>query len=80
MTFATNYLGHFLLTKLLLKKMTETAKQTGVQGRIVNVSSGIHTWFSGDPIRYLRLITNNKRLIIRLFIQFYPTSFNFTAR
>ncbi|XP_019169364.1 PREDICTED: short-chain dehydrogenase TIC 32, chloroplastic-like [Ipomoea nil] len=60
MTFATNYLGHFLLTKLLLKKMTETAKQTGVQGRIVNVSSGIHSWFSGDPIRYLRLITNNK--------------------
>ncbi|KAL0372926.1 UNVERIFIED_CONTAM: Short-chain dehydrogenase B, chloroplastic [Sesamum calycinum] len=60
MTFATNYLGHFLLTKLLLKKMIETAAKTGVQGRIVNVSSSIHSWFSGDIIRYLALITKNK--------------------
>lgn len=60
MTFATNYLGHFLLTKLLLKKMIETAKTTGVQGRIVNVSSSIHSWFSGDAVRYLDLITRNK--------------------
>nr|GEW75615.1 short-chain dehydrogenase TIC 32, chloroplastic [Tanacetum cinerariifolium] len=60
MTFATNYLGHFLLTKLLLKKMISTAKTTGIQGRIVNVSSGIHTWFSGDLIRSLSQITRDK--------------------
>ncbi|KAK9197625.1 hypothetical protein WN944_012808 [Citrus x changshan-huyou] len=60
MTFATNYLGHFLLTKLLLKKMIETAKATGIQGRIVNVSSSIHGWFSGDMIRYLGQISPNK--------------------
>ncbi|KAJ8632347.1 hypothetical protein MRB53_025683 [Persea americana] len=60
MTFATNYLGHFLLTKLLLGKMIETAKLTGVQGRIVNVSSSIHSWFSGDGIRYLEIITRKK--------------------
>ncbi|ESR52514.1 hypothetical protein KPL70_005667 [Citrus sinensis] len=60
MTFATNYLGHFLLTKLLLKKMIETAKATGIQGRIVNVSSSIHSWFSGDMIRYLGQISRNK--------------------
>ncbi|KAA8525733.1 hypothetical protein F0562_007588 [Nyssa sinensis] len=60
MTFATNYLGHFLLTKLLLKKMVQTAKMTGVQGRIVNVSSNIHGSFSGDVIRYIWLITRNK--------------------
>ncbi|KAK9103928.1 hypothetical protein Sjap_021182 [Stephania japonica] len=60
MTFATNYLGHFLLTKLLLKKMMETAKDTGIQGRIVNVSSSIHSWFSGDGLRYLQLITNTR--------------------
>ncbi|GER44859.1 NAD(P)-binding Rossmann-fold superfamily protein [Striga asiatica] len=60
MTFATNYLGHFLLTKLLLNKMMETAKTSGVQGRIVNVSSSIHSWFSGDTLRYLDLITKNK--------------------
>ncbi|XP_042481557.1 short-chain dehydrogenase TIC 32 A, chloroplastic-like [Macadamia integrifolia] len=61
MTFATNYLGHFLLTKLLLKKMIETAELTGIQGRIVNVSSSVHSWFSGDAIRYLELITKEKR-------------------
>ncbi|KAL6515119.1 hypothetical protein OROHE_018751 [Orobanche hederae] len=60
MTFATNYLGHFLLTKLLLKKMIETANSSGLQGRIVNVSSSIHSWFSGDMIRYLSLITKNR--------------------
>ncbi|XP_051149330.1 short-chain dehydrogenase TIC 32 B, chloroplastic-like [Andrographis paniculata] len=61
MTFATNYLGHFLLTKLLVKKMVETAKESGVQGRIVNVSSSIHSWFSsGDMLSYLSKITLNK--------------------
>ncbi|KAI3822089.1 hypothetical protein L1987_09670 [Smallanthus sonchifolius] len=60
MTFATNYLGHFLLTKLLMKNMIDTAKLTGVQGRIVNVSSGIHTWFSGDLIRSVGQITRDK--------------------
>lgn len=47
MTLATNHLGHFLLTRLLLDKMIETANETGVQGRIVNVSSGIHSWVAG---------------------------------
>lgn len=60
MTFATNYLGHFLLTKLLLEKMADTARATGIEGRIVNVSSIVHGWFSGDPIRYLDLITRKK--------------------
>ncbi|WOL10037.1 short-chain dehydrogenase TIC 32, chloroplastic [Canna indica] len=60
MTFATNYLGHFLLTKLLLIKMAETARETGIQGRIVNVTSGIHSWFSGDCLRYLDLVTCKK--------------------
>ncbi|MED6145896.1 hypothetical protein PIB30_029380 [Stylosanthes scabra] len=59
MTFATNYLGHFLLTKLLMKTMIETAEKTGVQGRIVNVSSSIHAWFSGDAISYLASISRN---------------------
>ncbi|XP_009344046.1 short-chain dehydrogenase TIC 32 B, chloroplastic [Pyrus x bretschneideri] len=60
MTFATNYLGHFLLTKLLLNKMIETAGVSGVQGRIVNVSSSIHRWFSGDIIRYLGNISRSR--------------------
>ncbi|XP_021905160.1 short-chain dehydrogenase TIC 32, chloroplastic [Carica papaya] len=61
MSFATNYLGHFLLTKLLLKNMIKTAEDTGVQGRIVNVSSSIHGWFSGDMIRFLEQISRSKR-------------------
>ncbi|CAJ2676392.1 unnamed protein product [Trifolium pratense] len=60
MTFATNYLGHFVLTKLLMKRMVETAKRTGIEGRIVNVSSAIHNWFTGDVISYLSLICRNK--------------------
>lgn len=47
-TFATNYLGHFLLTRLLLPKMADTARDTGVQGRVVNVSSTVHAWFSSS--------------------------------
>ncbi|KAF4353134.1 hypothetical protein CsatB_004820 [Cannabis sativa] len=61
MTFATNYLGHFLLTKLLLKNMIETANVSGIQGRIVNVSSTIHGWFTGDTIRYIGEISRNNR-------------------
>lgn len=60
--------GHFLLTKLLMNKMVETAKRTGVEGRIVNVSSSIHGWFSGDFINYLGQISRNK---------WYPTFTNY---
>ncbi|OMP02869.1 Glucose/ribitol dehydrogenase [Corchorus olitorius] len=41
--------------------MIKTAKETGVQGRIVNVSSMVHGWFSGDMIRYLGQISRSKR-------------------
>ncbi|KAH6805900.1 Rossmann-fold superfamily protein [Perilla frutescens var. frutescens] len=57
--FATNYLGHFYLTNLLLDKMKETAKSTGIEGRIVNLSSiaHIHTYRGG--IRFENI--NDKR-------------------
>ncbi|CAI0547445.1 unnamed protein product [Linum tenue] len=48
MTFATNYLGHFLLTELLVEKMEETARESGTHGRIVNLSSAIHSWVKTD--------------------------------
>ncbi|KAF4351758.1 hypothetical protein F8388_008768 [Cannabis sativa] len=57
MTFATNYLGHYLLTEMLLEKMVETAAQTGVQGRIINVSSVIHSWVKKEHFRFNDLLT-----------------------
>jgi len=39
---ATNYLGHFLLTVLLLKRLRQTADADKVNARIVNVSSVAH--------------------------------------
>ncbi|KAJ1685848.1 hypothetical protein LUZ63_017238 [Rhynchospora breviuscula] len=48
--FATNHLGHFLLTNLLLEKMKSTAKQTGIKGRIINVSSSGHRRSDGSRL------------------------------
>ncbi|KAM7263725.1 hypothetical protein ACFE04_001408 [Oxalis oulophora] len=53
--FATNHVGHFLLTNLLLEKMKETTKATGIEGRIVNLASiaHIHTYDGG--IRFKKI-------------------------
>lgn len=45
LTFATNYLGHVLLTQLLLEKLKVTATESGIEGRIVNVASEGHEYF-----------------------------------
>ncbi|XP_051132352.1 short-chain dehydrogenase TIC 32 B, chloroplastic-like [Andrographis paniculata] len=42
--FATNHLGHFYLTNLLLDKMKDTSKSSGIEGRIVNLSSIAHNY------------------------------------
>ncbi|KAG9604327.1 hypothetical protein KCU77_g750, partial [Aureobasidium melanogenum] len=39
----TNHVGHFLLTKLLLPRLRETAQQ-GHEVRVINVSSRAHKW------------------------------------
>ncbi|CAL5207140.1 unnamed protein product [Lathyrus oleraceus] len=51
MQFATNHLGHFMLTNLLLDKMKQTAKTTGIEGRIINLSSIAHTYTYEEGIR-----------------------------
>ncbi|KAF5194250.1 Short-chain dehydrogenase tic 32 protein [Thalictrum thalictroides] len=50
--FATNHLGHFLLTNLLLDTMKETAEQHNVEGRIINVSSLGHHYSYPEGIRF----------------------------
>ncbi|XP_057776039.1 short-chain dehydrogenase TIC 32, chloroplastic-like [Salvia miltiorrhiza] len=52
MQFATNHLGHFLLTNLLLENMKKTARESGKEGRIVNVSSEAHRYPYREGIRF----------------------------
>lgn len=52
MHFATNHVGHFLLTNLLLDNMKKTAKETGIEGRIVNLSSVAHFLTYDEGIRF----------------------------
>ncbi|XP_039825109.1 short-chain dehydrogenase TIC 32, chloroplastic-like isoform X2 [Panicum virgatum] len=40
--FATNHIGHFLLTNLLLENMKNSCRDSGVEGRIVNLTSSGH--------------------------------------
>lgn len=55
MQFATNHIGHFLLTNLLLETMKGTAKETGIEGRIVNLSSIAHQYTYKGGIRFHKI-------------------------
>ncbi|KAK1584625.1 hypothetical protein Q3G72_034604 [Acer saccharum] len=50
--FATNHIGHFLLTSLLLDTMKKTARESSREGRIVNVSSEGHKLAYREGIRF----------------------------
>lgn len=50
--FATNHLGHFLLTNLLLDTMKKTARKGSREGRIINVSSEGHRLAYHEGIRF----------------------------
>ncbi|KAL5811254.1 hypothetical protein ACOSQ4_027822 [Xanthoceras sorbifolium] len=50
--FATNHLGHFLLTSLLLDTMKKTARESSREGRIVNLSSMGHQFAYHEGIRF----------------------------
>ncbi|KAF3432960.1 hypothetical protein FNV43_RR24062 [Rhamnella rubrinervis] len=50
--FATNHIGHFLLTNLLLETMKKTASECSKEGRIVNVSSRRHKFSYQEGIRF----------------------------
>ncbi|KAK7315072.1 hypothetical protein VNO77_33604 [Canavalia gladiata] len=50
--FATNHIGHFLLTNLLLDTMKKTTHESKKQGRIVNVASSFHQVTYHDGIHF----------------------------
>ncbi|CAN0841241.1 Short-chain dehydrogenase TIC 32, chloroplastic [Linum grandiflorum] len=52
MQFATNYIGHFLLTHLLLDTMKTTARDSNLEGRIVNLSSEAHRFPYKEGVRF----------------------------
>ncbi|XVF51468.1 hypothetical protein PTKIN_Ptkin04bG0187600 [Pterospermum kingtungense] len=53
--FATNHLGHFLLTNLLLETMKNTARESNKEGRIVNLSSEGHRFAYSEGIRFNKI-------------------------
>lgn len=53
--FATNHLGHFLLTNLLVDTMKRTVGEMKREGRIVNVSSEAHRYSYREGIRFDKL-------------------------
>ncbi|KAL4570772.1 hypothetical protein LXL04_026434 [Taraxacum kok-saghyz] len=50
--FATNHLGNFLLTNLLMDTMKKTAKESGKEGRIVILTSKLHSMTYKEGIRF----------------------------
>uniref|UniRef100_A0A0A9D9K7 Short-chain dehydrogenase TIC 32, chloroplastic n=1 Tax=Arundo donax TaxID=35708 RepID=A0A0A9D9K7_ARUDO len=55
MQFATNHVGHFLLTHLLLDTMKKTSRESNVEGRIVNVSSEGHRFAYREGICFEKI-------------------------
>ncbi|GAY45137.1 hypothetical protein CUMW_087190 [Citrus unshiu] len=64
MQFATNHIGHFLLTNLLLDTMNRTAKETGIEGRIVNLSSIAHQYTYKGGIRFQKINDKARYVLI----------------
>nr|TKS01010.1 hypothetical protein D5086_0000174930 [Populus alba] len=52
MQFATNHVGHFLLTDLVLDTMKKTALESDREGRIVILSSEAHRFTYSEGIRF----------------------------
>ncbi|KAK9195812.1 hypothetical protein WN943_003937 [Citrus x changshan-huyou] len=67
MQFATNHIGHFLLTNLLLDTMNRTAKETGIEGRsgrTVNLSSIAHQYTYKGGIRFQKINDKARYVLI----------------
>ncbi|XP_057809287.1 short-chain dehydrogenase TIC 32, chloroplastic-like [Salvia miltiorrhiza] len=69
LTFATNYLGHFVLTEMLVGKMVETAAESCIEGRIVNVSSASHSWVDSKHFCFNELLHPKSYSIMKAYAQ-----------
>ncbi|CAA7399053.1 unnamed protein product [Spirodela intermedia] len=67
--FATNHVGHFLLTDLLLENMKNAAKNSNIEGRIVNLSSDTHALVYGEGIQFNKMNMKFKYNIILAYGQ-----------
>ncbi|CAN1178419.1 Short-chain dehydrogenase TIC 32, chloroplastic [Linum perenne] len=67
--FATNHLGHFLLTNLLLETMKKTAHDSHREGRIVIVSSLAHVFAYNEGIRFDRINDESGYFAMRAYGQ-----------
>ncbi|KAK9104397.1 hypothetical protein Scep_021241 [Stephania cephalantha] len=47
---------HFLMTEMLLERMVETSARTGIEGRIINVSSVIHSWVKKERFHFSNMV------------------------
>uniref|UniRef100_A0A453GY48 WW domain-containing oxidoreductase n=1 Tax=Aegilops tauschii subsp. strangulata TaxID=200361 RepID=A0A453GY48_AEGTS len=74
MQFATNHVGHFLLTHLLLETMKKTSHESNVEGRIVNVSSEGHRFAYKEGIRFAKL-NDEEEYVISVQTLCFPLPF-----
>jgi len=71
LTFATNHLGHFLLTLSLIEMLKKSA-----QGRIINVSSSVHTGVTQElndivvPVYYDRRVAYGRSKLANLYFTY----------
>uniref|UniRef100_A0A0E0R247 Short-chain dehydrogenase TIC 32, chloroplastic n=1 Tax=Oryza rufipogon TaxID=4529 RepID=A0A0E0R247_ORYRU len=61
--FATNHIGHFLLTNLLLENMKSTSRTTGVEGRIINVSFSTYIAYGQSKLANILHSTELARIL-----------------
>ncbi|EFQ97178.1 retinol dehydrogenase 11 [Nannizzia gypsea CBS 118893] len=61
--FGTNYLGHFLLTSLLLPTLKKTAAQRDSDVRVLSISSAAWQAAPSSPSRLLSLMTSTDELL-----------------
>ena len=75
LTFATNHLGHFLLTLSLIEMLKKST-----QGRIINVSSSVHTEVTQEldeiaaPINYNRSVAYGRSKLANLYFTYELSS------